>query len=345
MFTIDLPASLDLKSESGWNDLSVLLNTPHTFLIASHKNPDGDAVGSALGLALALKELGHLVTVALPDDSPNFLKWLPGHKDILLFERKSGKKIKPAMDAADALIFVDFNSPDRLGGMESLFSTFSGPGLLIDHHPPLSSFTDVWLVDPSKSSTSELVYLFLEKLAFSHQITRDAATCLLAGIMTDTVGFQVNSSYPGVFEVVARLIEKGAEKDRINQEVYSMFSPDRMRLLGFSLEKKMTLLPEYRAAYIALSRTELNKYNHKKGDTEGFVNYPLSVSGVDFSVLFTEQETEIKLSLRSKGLFAANTFAARYFNGGGHLNAAGGRFYGTMDQAVEYFINSLKEFV
>jgi phosphoesterase RecJ-like protein len=302
-------------------------------------------VGSALGLQWILSGLGQEVTVAIPDDSPSFLKWLPGHRKILVNEKKSGKKLVPeAFASAEMIICVDFNAPDRLNSMESFLKERKVPVLLIDHHPRQECFADYYWIDETKGSTSELIYQFAARLELHRFLTPEAATCLLAGIMTDTVGFKVNCSYPEVFEAVAGLLRYGADKDMIYNEVYSKFSANRMRLLGYSLEMNMKILPEFKSAYIALTRDDLNRFAHRKGDTEGFVNYPLSIGGIIFSVLFTEQEDHIKLSLRSKGRFPANDLASRYFNGGGHINAAGGRFYGTMSEAVTRFESVLNDY-
>ena len=331
--------------EKTLSDLRAFLAIPRNLLILSHKNPDGDAVGSALGLQRILSACGHQVSVALPDDPPAFLKWLPGHKDLLIFERKSGKlSVIEAFSKAEMIVCVDFNSPDRLGDIETLFRNRIVPAFLIDHHPPKEVFTNFSIVDPSKGSTSELVYLVAAGLNLENLVTADAATCLLAGIMTDTVGFKVSCTYPEIFEIVAALMRLGADKDRINDEVYNQYSIDRMRLLGYSLQEKMTIMPAFRTAYIALTRKELNTFKHKKGDTEGFVNYPLSIGDIVFSVLFTEQQDHIKLSLRSRGKFPANEFASRFFNGGGHLNAAGGRFFGNMEEALQHFKESVETY-
>ena len=345
-----MQTSTDLRvsgkaSETALKMLSDFFRVPHIIVIVSHQNPDGDAVGSALGMQWILTGIGQDVTVALPDDSPSFLKWLPGHRKILVHEKKSGKKQLPEIfSSADLIMCMDFNAPDRLNSMEQFLTQRKAPVLLIDHHPRQECFADYFWIDETKGSTSELVYQFLLRMGLTGYITPDAATCLLAGIMTDTVGFKVNCTYPEVFEVVAGLLKYGADKDMIYNEIYSMFSVNRMRLLGYSLEKNMVILPDYKTAYIALTREELNRFAHRKGDTEGFVNYPLSIGGIDFSVLFTEQEDHIKLSLRSKGTFPANDFANRYFNGGGHMNAAGGRFYGTMPDALNHFKTVLNDY-
>lgn len=324
---------------------SDFLSEPRRLLILSHKNPDGDAVGSASGLQIILRNAGHQVQAAVPDDSPDFLKWLPGNKEILIFDKKSGSKaVIEEFEKCEMILCVDFNSSDRLAEMEPFFKARKVPAFLIDHHPARGSFTDYAIVDERMGSTSELVFNIIRELGWLKFVSDSAATSLLAGIMTDTVGFRVSCSYPEIFETVAELMRLGADKDRIHDEVYNQFSAWRMKLLGFSLEQKMTVLSELKTAYIALTRAELKKYHHKKGDTEGFVNYPLSIADIRFSVLFTEQEDHIKLSLRSRGTFPANEFAARYFKGGGHVNAAGGRYFGTMTEALAYFETVLESY-
>jgi len=342
---IQLPDRLlNLNQELGWPELKEIFLNPVKILILTHKNPDGDAIGSALGLKWILQKLGHPVNVVIPDDSPLFLKWLPGHNEILVNDRKPDPVIPQLFNECELIICCDFNTPERLGSVETLLGGCTAPSLLIDHHPPRESFTDWQLVDSSKGSTSELILLLIEKLQLVGYIGVEPATCLLAGIMTDTVGLKVSCSYPEVFESVAALMRLGADKDRIHHEIYNTFSADRMRLLGYSLDKNMKVLPEFRTAYIALTMSELNSYHHRKGDTEGFVNYPLSISGIVFSVLFTEQNDHIKLSLRSSGSFPANDFAQKYFLGGGHVNAAGGRFFGTMSEAILRFESVLEEY-
>ena len=336
--------TLNLSSDLGWPEMKTLLLEPHKVLILTHKNPDGDAVGSALGLKWILDRLGHTVNVVIPDDSPLFLKWLPGYDDIIVHDRKPANKTSRLFDDCDLIICADFNTPERLGSVEPLYRQSGKKTLLIDHHPNGEPFTKLNLINPAIGSTSEIVFLFIEKLNLTEYIGTEAATCLLAGIMTDTVGLKVNCSYPEVFETVAGLMRHGADKERIYHEIYNMHSANRMRLLGYSLNKNMKILPEYYTAYIALTISELNSYHHRKGDTDGFVNYPLSIAGIVFSVLFTEQNDHIKLSLRSTGKFPANQFAQKYFLGGGHLNAAGGRFLGTMKEAVDYFESVLAEY-
>ncbi|MFA6125967.1 MAG: bifunctional oligoribonuclease/PAP phosphatase NrnA [Bacteroidales bacterium] len=339
-----LSGSLMPDQDLDWNDLGNIFQSPCKVLILTHKNPDGDAVGSALGLHWILEQLGHRVDIVIPDDSPMFLKWLPGHKEIVVRERKSKAFMQKLFMECDLIFCCDFNTPERLGAVEPFYLAADQPTILIDHHPPREAFTKLQIVDPSKGSTSELIFLMIEKMNLTGFVSIEAATCLLAGIMTDTVGLKVSCSYPEIYETVAQLMRLGADKDRIYEEIYNMFSADRMRLLGYSLDQNMKILPEFRSAYIALTIKELNAYRHKKGDTEGFVNYPLAIAGVVFSVLFTEQTDHIKLSLRSRGSFPANEFAQKYFNGGGHRNAAGGRYFGTMKETIDRFESVLVEF-
>jgi len=215
MFSTNQGGCIDLALGTGWEELKAFFSTPRSVLIVSHKNPDGDAVGSALGLALVLKPNGHKVQVAVPDDSPAFIKWLPGHSEVLVLNKKSGKKIPEVIAATEVVFFVDFNTTDRLGPLEQLIEGFGGLKILIDHHPPGEDFTHYKLVNTAKGSASELVFDWIQKMDYDQALTADAATCLLAGIMTDTVGFRVGSSYPEVFITVAGLMACGADKDRM----------------------------------------------------------------------------------------------------------------------------------
>ena len=316
------------------------IHTPGNTLIISHKNPDGDAVGSALGLGMVLEKLGHNVRVFFPDEAPDFLKWLPAYDKVGIFEKKPGAF--PGFDPGpDLVFFVDFNTPERLGNMEEAAAQLKGFKFLIDHHPDNSAFYDYAIIDTSRGSTSELIFLFLEDIGLVDYIDKDAATCLYTGIITDTLGLQVSSSYDDAYRVVGKLVGKGVIVEQVYNSIYNQFSYNRMRLLGYCLSEKMKILPEYNTAYIWLTKKEMAEYKHIKGDTEGFVNYPLSIKGVSFTVLFTEIEGEIKLSLRSKGKIPVNKFAAKYFKGGGHLNAAGGR----SDLSMEETLNSFEEYV
>jgi len=342
--TGEIRKCFEIISEKSKSSLLSILKGKHKIVIASHKNPDGDAIGSALGLAGVLRNAGHQVDVLIPDSAPAFLNWLPAYKKVVVYDFQPDK-VMSLVREADLLLILDLSHPDRMGDMQVILSEFSGLSLQIDHHPGSGGFTTVSAIDSGIGSTSELIYHFLDWIGFFPYLDADSATCLLTGIITDTLGFKVASSYPDVFSVVMKLMEAGADKDMAFDQIYNQYSEDRFRLLGFSLASRMKVFPEQGAAYLYLSQKDTAAFNHKKGDTEGFVNYPLSIKGIDLSVFFTEHEDHIKLSLRSTGKFNVNEIASIHFNGGGHHNAAGGKFYGTMDEALEFFESLIKTFI
>ncbi len=331
-------------SESSKKLLLDRISNPSRVLIISHKNPDGDAIGSALGLGRVLESCGHQVKVFLPDDAPDFLKWMPGYSHVATYER-SAKSFPGFSEDPDLVFFVDFNTPERLGEMASAIDRLSGFKVLVDHHPGYDPFYDLALVDTSRGSTSEMIFLLLEDMGLLEYIDKEAATCLYSGIITDTLGLQVGSSYPEVFRVVGRLIESGIKMHEVFDNLYSQFSANRMQLLGYCLAEKLILMPDYKVAYIWITKEELARFHHIKGDTEGFVNYPLTIKDIQFTVLFTELDGEIKLSLRSKGDIPVNEFAASFFQGGGHLNAAGGRSQLSMHETLDRFEELVKQFM
>ncbi len=331
-------------SESTREIIKSKLAKPARILIVSHKNPDGDALGSALGLGGVLESMGHQVKVYFPDEAPDFLKWLQGYDKVGIYE-KSTAKFPGLEDKPEIVFFLDFNSLERLGKMEDAVGDLNSTKILIDHHPGNLPFYDYGIINTEKGSTCELVFLFLEGLGWLNQLNDNLATCLYAGIITDTLGLQVSSSYSEVYRVVGLLVEKGAKIDKVYSSIYMQFSPHRMQLLGYCLAEKMILMPEYQVAYIWLTKEELSRFKHRKGDTEGFVNYPLSIKDINFTVLFTEIEDEIKLSLRSKGDIPVNEFASLYFKGGGHRNASGGRSSLSMEETIGKFELYVKDFM
>ena len=320
------------------------INTPARILILSHKNPDGDALGSSLGLKSVLESLGHQVKVFIPDMAPDSIKWLPGYENVGVFER-SPKSFPGFIEDPEIVFFLDFNNPDRLGDMGELLKSLNGLKILIDHHPANDPFFDIAIRDTSRGSTCEMIFLLLEDLGFLDRLNENAATCLYTGIITDTLGLQVSSSYSEIYRIVGHLVEAGIVIEDVFNNIYHQFSLSRMQLLGYCLVNKLKLLPEHEVAYIWLTQEELARFNHIKGDTEGFVNYPLSIKNIRFTVLFTELDGEVKLSLRSKGNIPVNEFASQYFNGGGHRNAAGGRSQLSMEEALEYFEDNVKKFM
>jgi phosphoesterase RecJ-like protein len=241
------------------------------------------------------------------------------------------------------IILLDFNHSNRLGEAESHVLDSKAKKIIIDHHLDPEVFADLTISEPSKCSTAELVYELLKAVNSGPFITKSIAESIYVGIVTDTGNFEHGSYSSGTFRIVADLLDSGIEKVRILNLIYNNFSSDRIRLQGFALNKRMVVLPDYKTAYIFLSKDDLTEYNHVKGDTEGFVNMPLSIKGIHFSALFIEKDNFIKLSFRSKGNFPTNEFASLYFSGGGHLNASGGEYSDTLTNTIDYFLKVLKE--
>lgn len=318
-----------------------LLGTARKLVIVGHKNPDGDAIGSCSALSLILNKSGYQATVIMPNDFPGFLKWLPGNDKIVIYENENDRADR-LIEEADLVFTLDFNALNRCGDMETALRLASAPFVLIDHHQQPEDYPTVAFSDTSMSSTSEMVYHVVNGLEMEPLIDADIATLLYAGIMTDTGSFRFPSTSAATHRVIARLIEKGADNALIYDQIFDNQSADRLALLGQALSN-LKILPEYRTAYITLSQKELDSHNFRKGDTEGFVNYGLSIKDIVFAVIFIEnkQEQIVKISFRSKGNFSVNQFARKYFNGGGHKNAAGGRSHGNLTDTVHYFISIL----
>jgi len=301
------------------------LSRANRIVIVPHKGPDGDAIGSSLGLYHFLKDKGHEVKIIAPNDYPQFLKWLPGQEEILIFEENREDCLR-LIEEAEIIFTLDFNMLERTGEMEVPLRDAEATFIMIDHHPEPSDYADHTYSDATMSSTCQMVYKFIQKLRAVKHITPQIATCLYTGIMTDTGSFRYRSTTSDTHLVIADLIEKGADNTSIHQNVFDTFSESRLQLLGVALQN-LRVNKELHTAYITLSQAELDRYNFQKGDTEGFVNYGLAIEGVKFAVIFIEHKSEglIKMSLRSKGKFSVNQFARSHFNGGGHLNAAGGK--------------------
>lgn len=323
-----------------WNDISAtaaLLKAPgRQIAIITHVNPDGDALGSSLGLLLLFHKLGHTCRVITPNAYPAFLQWMPGSEHITVLEQSPETSVA-WLKQADLIFAVDFNDLKRVKELNNVFFKSSAHKVLIDHHPGPDMEVHCTLSDTQASSSAELVYRFIQECCFFSLIDRDIASCLFAGIMTDTGCFSYNSSHKSTWIFVAELLDFGIDKDRIYSLVYDNYSADRMRLLGFSLNEKMEIFPEYRTGIIWLSREDLERYHFTVGDSEGFVNYPLSIRGIRFAALFIQRDGHIRISFRSKGNFAVNEFSRKYFQGGGHVNASGGESYASMEETVKRF--------
>jgi bifunctional oligoribonuclease and PAP phosphatase NrnA len=321
-----------------------LLATQKKIVVVPHKNPDGDAIGSTLGIYHYLIKSNHTVNVITPNDYPNFLKWIPGEKTIL--KHDSQTKICDALiKDADIIFTLDFNALHRTGNMEPVLEESKAIKIMIDHHQAPDDYATYVFSDVSMSSTCEMVYHFINFLDDSELIDSDIATCLYTGIMTDTGSFRFPSTSSKTHEIIARLIEKGANNSEIHNNVFDTNSYKSLQLLGCALTN-LKVVPELRTAFITLSQEELNRYDYKKGDTEGIVNYGLSLENIILAAIFIEDKQEgiIKISLRSKGDFSVNDMARAHFNGGGHINAAGGKSYLSLNNTVEKFISILPSY-
>lgn len=311
--------------------------------ILTHTNPDGDAIGSSLALALALVKKGIDARVVIPDGLPDFLRWLPGIERSTTFIYKT-EKATGIIEEADLIFCLDFNDPKRLGSVLEPLNRSEARKVLIDHHQDLVCFADICISETWRGSVGEMIYVFLKEIYDEDLLDQEIATCLYVAIMTDTGNFNYASSYPEIFHVVGDLMKYNLEKDRIYSKVYDSFTEDRMRLQGYCMQEKMVVLPKYHTAYISLTREELKQFNHRKGDTEGFVNIPFSVKGIRFTALFVEKADRIKVSFRSRGKFPVNRIAADHYQGGGHINAAGGDSFQSMEETLRRFEALLPEY-
>lgn len=321
----------------------MLLGDAKRVVITSHHNPDGDAIGSVLGLYYILYNMGIKAKMISPNAFPDFLAWLPGSDDIILYTKKKNTANR-VIQEADLIFALDYNGFARLEDMQEVVAKSKAKKILIDHHPyPENSF-DEMLSEVNASSTAELVYELAVLVGGDKAVCLNAATCLFTGMMTDTGSFSYACSRPRTFEIVAKLIEEGVSIENAQHKVYNNFSESRMKLLGYSLCNKMKVFPDYNAAFISLTRKELKEYSYTIGDTEGLVNYPLSIKGIVFSALFVENGDFIKVSLRSRGDFPVNIVSQKYYSGGGHKNAAGGKSFSTLEKTESQFELVLQEF-
>ncbi len=318
------------------SSLKRVLSKPQRIAIVTHWSPDGDAIGSSLGLWNFLRKTGHSVTVIVPNDYPEFLAWMYGHKKVV-DAMKNKKKAEHALKDAQLIFCLDFNDLKRINALGQIIEKLDTPKVLIDHHPDPSDFADYVLHKVGASSTAELIYEFIGLMGGKKLVDRDIANCLYTGIMTDTGSFRFPSTTVKTHRVIADLIEAGAENAANHNRIYDDNSEDRLRLIGYALSEKLVVLPEFRTAFFTLDEKEHDRFHYKKGDTEGLVNYGLSIRGIVFAVFFAEREGKIKCSFRSKGKFDVNAFARTDFNGGGHMNAAGGQMEGSMDTVVKKF--------
>ena len=321
-----------ILSKSEADALSRSIDDARRIVVVCHVAPDGDAIGSSLALWHTLRGLGKDVFVVVPDACPASLRFLNGYKDILVYTRYT-EFAQQLLENADFTFCLYFNDPKRVDKMEDALTASKARKILIDHHLHPAPFCNMTISHPEISSTCEVLFRVICSLGLFEQMGVDAASAIYTGMMTDTGNFTYNSNYPEIYITIAELIKKGIDKDWIYARIHNTNSENKLRLNGYAIAQKMEVFPEQCAALITLSQNELNQYDYQKGDTEGLVNVPLSMEHILFSAFLREESNLIKISLRSKGSFPANKIASDYFNGGGHLNAAGGEFYGTLQEA------------
>ncbi len=323
----------------------MLAGAPKNVLVLSHYNPDGDAIGASLAWGKTLEGMGHKVTWVVPNKFPSFLDWIDGVNRIRVFSEHPAE-VEKAVAEAGLICCLDFNNITRLEGLTPIIeSNTTAQRLLIDHHlQPPADYYNLMFSYPEASSTSYMVFKLISRLHGVGAIDRDMATALYVGMMTDTGNFSFSQLTPDLYRTIAVLVEKGIDIPYINYKIYNSYSESRIRLLGYAIGPKMELLQDGQAAYISLKESELRRYNFRQGDSEGFVNYPLSIGTVKMSALFLQNSRFIRVSLRSRGDVDVNLFARRYFNGGGHKNASGGKSTDTMENTIEYFKKSVAEF-
>lgn len=325
------------------SEFRVWMEWADNYVIMAHKSPDGDALGSSLALCQYLKSKGKNAVVTLPDSPPRFLMWIPGASDIVVFD-KEPDRVSDMIYKADVLCCLDFNSPGRVEEMAAPLLYSRARKIMIDHHPGPSQFCDVILSRPESSSTSELVFHLLCALGDWGSVTRNIAECICTGMITDTGGFAYNSNSSQFFYIVSRLLEKDVDKDALFRKVFNNYSEHRLRMTGFVLTEKMRVYNGCRTALITLTQSEMERFHCESGDTEGIVNMPLQISGVMFSVFMRVIRTgTVRVSLRSVSSVPSDRFASDYFHGGGHRNASGGEFDGSLEECVKVFEQGLEE--
>lgn len=332
-------------SQAKIDKVETYFNKAENIVIVSHVSPDGDAIGSSLGLYHFLTGMEKNVHVIVPNAFPDFLRWMSGAKDILRYDKYAEFADKLIMEA-DVICCLDFNALSRIDAMAKIVGESPARKVMIDHHLYPEDFCRVTISHPEITSTSELIFRLICRLGCFEDITCEAAECIYTGMMTDTGGFTYASNNREIYFIISELLSKGIDKDEIYRKVFNTYSEDRLRLMGYVLYEKMQVLPQFRTSVIWLTQAEQNRFHCVKGDTEGFVNMPLQMKNVIFSAFFREdaEKKMIKVSLRSVGEFPCNQVASEFFNGGGHKNASGGEFFGTMDECLETFKRAVIKF-
>jgi phosphoesterase RecJ-like protein len=324
-------------------ELKKLIEEADHILLICHINPDGDAIGAMLAMRRWIISVGKEPRMISPNALQKFLLWMNDVDRVVDFHHNPAVGTE-LISNADLIIMVDFNATSRMGKAEELIINSKAKKVMIDHHPDPSAFADLVISDVSRSSTSELVYFLVNGMEGSEFNDSDFITAVYVGIITDTGNFEHGYYTGDTMRTVGHLLDMGVDKERVYNHIFSNFSPDRIRLKGFALHSRMVVHPELHTAYIWLTKEDLDRFHHVKGDTEGFANVLLTMNGIVLSVLFIERTGFVKMSLRSKGSFNANALSRKCFNGGGHRNAAGGEMKGTIHEVVNHFENTLPSF-
>ena len=323
--------------------ISEKLSVPLRILITTHTNPDGDAIGSSLALSFYLKKKSHSVQVMVPDPYPDFLAWMPGHEQILVFASDRDACIT-AIENADLIISSDYNNLSRLNEAGPLVRKSKAIKVLIDHHLNPSDEFDYKISISRISSTSEIVYNFIAAHGDVHLLDRDIAECIYTGIITDTGSLSYSCNYVNTYVIIAALFRLGIDGEHLHRLIYDTYSESRLRLLGYSISDQLVVLQEFHTAYITLTKEDLQRFDHQIGDTEGVVNYALSIKDINLAALFMERDGIVKVSFRSKGNFSVDTLARDYFGGGGHRNAAGANCTTPLAETVSKFKQLLSDY-
>ncbi|MEI6434531.1 MAG: bifunctional oligoribonuclease/PAP phosphatase NrnA [Bacteroidota bacterium] len=323
--------------------ISELLSAPKRILITTHTNPDGDALGSSLALSFYLRKKGHHVDIMVPDPFPEFLSWMPGCENILIYTVNK-EECERAIDIADVTVSADYNQLDRLNEAGDMVRKSSAKKALIDHHLNPTDEFDFKISVTLISSTSELVYNFIEAMGDLHLLDKEIAECIYTGIITDTGSLSYACNYVKTYMIIAELFRLGINGEHLHRLIYDTYSENRLRLLGYSISDQLVVLPEFHTAFIILSKHDLERFNYQIGDTEGIVNYALSIRNINLAALFTERDGIVKVSFRSKGNFSVNKLAMECFGGGGHRNAAGANCTTSLEDTVKKFRNLLPSF-
>ena len=327
---------IELLSEAEIATLKENIDNSNRIVICCHKSPDGDALGSSLAWAEYLRTQGKEPDIIVPDAYPDFLQWLPGSDRIIRYDKHAADKADEMLQKAELIFCLDFNGTNRVDEMKDALEQSPAQKIMIDHHLDPSMDTVLTVSHPQMSSTSELVFRIIWQLGGFEEMSRKCAVCIYCGMMTDTGGFTYNSNQPEIFFIVSQLLTKGIDKDKIYRNVFNNFSPWAIRLRGYLMSQKLNIFNDLHAAYFTISRRDMRDFHFIKGDAEGLVNEPLKIKGMRLSISLREddrRDNTIWVSLRSVDDFPCNLVASEFFNGGGHLNASGGRLHCTLDEA------------